>query len=156
MTNKCLKYFLNLLKVRDYSEKILVEKALSKNYSPEEIQESINYLLEKNFLNDLRLAENLVQKYKNQKGLNWIKQKLVQKGISKENIEFALKNLKQADLKPSNDLKKKIENKYKLSFSDWQNVDQNTRLKVNRFLQSRGYLNSFEIINNWIKNSDYE
>lgn len=156
MTNKCLKYFLNLLKVRDYSEKILVEKALSKNYSPEEIQESINYLLEKNFLNDLRLAENLVQKYKNQKGLNWIKQKLVQKGISKENIEFALKNLKQADLKPSNDLKKKIENKYKLNFSDWQNVDQNTRLKVNRFLQSRGYLNSFEIINNWIKNSDYE
>ena len=155
MTNKCLKYFLNLLKVRDYSEKILVEKALSKNYSPEEIQESINYLLEKNFLNDLRLAENLVQKYKNQKGLNWIKQKLVQKGISKENIEFVLKNLKQADLKPSNDLKKKIENKYKLNFSDWQNVDQNTRLKVNRFLQSRGYLNSFEIINNWIKNSNY-
>ena len=60
--NPVLKYFLNLLKIRDYSKKALVEKAKNRDYLDDQIQESLDYLLEKGFLDDYRLAKNLIEK----------------------------------------------------------------------------------------------
>jgi SOS response regulatory protein OraA/RecX len=147
--NKALKYFLNLLKARDYSVKSLIEKGKKKEYEELEIQQAIDFLLKNNFLNDLRLAKNIIQKYKDEKGFNWIKQKLFLKGISKADIQQALSEFEIQEFQPSLKLKQRLENKYKIDFRNWSEIEQKTKQKVILFLQSRGYLNALEIIQNW-------
>ena len=128
--NPVLKYFLNLLKIRDYSKKALVEKAKNRDYLDDQIQESLDYLLEKGFLDDYRLAKNLIEKYKDIKGPFWIKQKLNLKGIEKETIEKIWQESHLDLIKPSQKLKEKIENKYKIKFTDWQFLESKTKNKI--------------------------
>ena len=81
------KYFLSILGKKEYSVGELVFKGLTKTYSDQEIQEVISWLLERNFVNDQRLAENLVESYKLKKGRSWISQKLQARKVDKEIIQ---------------------------------------------------------------------
>jgi SOS response regulatory protein OraA/RecX len=147
--NPVLKYFLNLLKVRDYSKKALIEKAKIRGYLDDQIQESLDYLLEKGFLDDYRLAKNLIEKYKGIKGPFWIKQKLNLKGIEKETIEKVWQESNLDLIKPSQKLKEKIENKYKIKFTDWQFLESKTKNKIYNYFQTKGYSNILEILKQW-------
>jgi regulatory protein len=149
MTNKALKYFFNILKVRDYSEFQLRQKAVQKEYLATEIDEAINYLKTKNYLNDLRLAENFIHNQKGKKGKNWIVQKLAQKGVSKEilnNLSDLLLDLNSFD---NSYLQKKLESKYKIKFTDWQNIDYKIKQKIMAFLYRQGFSDINKIIQNW-------
>lgn len=138
------KYYLQILGKRDYSEQILREKALQKGYPEEEIEESLIWLKQKNFVNEVRLAENLVNFYQLKKGKNWISLKLKTKKIQNQIIQEALQNFVSY---PSKELKSKIAKKYKLE--NFENIEINLKYKILGFLQRQGYNNASEILAKW-------
>jgi SOS response regulatory protein OraA/RecX len=140
------KYYLRILGKRDYSEQILIDKALQKNYSTLDIQESIIWLKDKNFLNETRLAENLVNFFKAKKGKNWIKFKLRTKKIKEEIIDNITNKI---NFEAGENLKVKIQKKYKIeTFND---LEKETKYKILGFLQRQGYTNSSEILAKWVE-----
>lgn len=142
-------YLLNLLNKKDYSEAELRKKALAKEFKLELIDEQILELQNKNWQNDKRLAENIIEFYKSARGINWIKQKLKMRLIPSEIAVEILGNL-QGDEDNFDEIKRVVERKYRIS--DWSNIDIKTQNKVIWFLQYRGYSNVFSILQKW-KNS---
>ena len=69
-------YCLGLLKARDYSENELKIKAKTRGYSNSAIAVVLNWLKQQNLVSDRRLAENLLEYYKSNKGLVWLQQKM--------------------------------------------------------------------------------
>jgi regulatory protein len=141
-------YLLNLLNSKDYSEAELRKKALSKEFKIELIDQQILELQNKNWQNDKRLGENIIEFYKTSRGVNWISQKLKMRLIPNEIIIEVLENMKNTDEEENFDeIKQLVERKYKIS--DWKNIDIKTQNKVIWFLQYRGYNNVFSIIQKW-------
>ncbi|MBQ8381690.1 MAG: regulatory protein RecX [Clostridia bacterium] len=52
---------LRLISMRDHSSRQLREKLSERGYSPEEIEETLDFLREKRFLDDLRYGRNLIR-----------------------------------------------------------------------------------------------
>jgi regulatory protein len=144
------RYFLSILAKKDYSIGELLFKGLNKDYSNTEVQEVISWLLDRKFVSDLRLAENLIQSYKSKKGKIWIVQKLRARKIDNEIIQKALSENLSDDIQPSNTVKEKLERKYKIV--SWDQIDQNTKQKVVGFLNRQGFTNSWQIIQSWSLN----
>jgi regulatory protein len=141
---KCLKYFLNLLGKRDYSCYQLNKKGNLKKFEQTDIDYAINWLIEYNYVNDERLAINLIEFYNGQKGEQWFKMKLSQKGIDQEIIKKLLSELK---IEPNAEIKDRLAQKLKID--SWQNLDIKQKNKIIYFLSSRGFSNPFGILNSW-------
>jgi regulatory protein len=142
--NKCLEYFLKILSQRDYSVYQLLTKGKQKGFIESEINSSIEILKENNYVNDLRLSQNIVNFYDKQRGVNWIKVKLLQKGISKETIQEVTFNIEN---QPDNIIKRKIEKK--LQIVNWKDIDQKQKMKCVSQLIYLGFPNAISIINDW-------
>ncbi len=54
-------YALYLLKFKDRSERNIEEKMSQKDFSPDEIRETISFLLEKEFIDEPRLAKSIIR-----------------------------------------------------------------------------------------------
>ena len=93
--SKALKYCLNILSKRDYSKRRIFEKLQTRGYSTKTINEIIDYLAEKNYLNEARAVENLI--YFKLEHKHWgpykIKSNLFKKGYEIEIINKALNNI---------------------------------------------------------------
>ncbi|WP_444997981.1 regulatory protein RecX [Aliikangiella sp. IMCC44359] len=89
--NKGISYACRLLGVREYSEKLIQDKLISKNYSPQEAQQIISFLLENNWLSNNRFCESYLRS-KSEKGIGAarIRFELRQKGIPDEMVSQAL------------------------------------------------------------------
>ena len=89
---KPLEYAFYLLKSRDRSIGEMKEKLKRRECTPQEINETISFLLEKDFLNDQRFAENFVRYKKIIKpvGKFYLRNKLLEKKIPVEIIEKVL------------------------------------------------------------------
>ncbi len=144
---QCLKYFLNLINKRDYSKWQLTQKAIAKKIEQKYIDYSLNWLAQYNYVNDERLAKNLIEFYNGQKGSQWLKQKFHQKGIDKDIIEKVL-----AQLQSTPDLEVKNRLAQKLKIENWNNLDIKQKNKIIYFLTSRGFSNPFGILQSWQNN----
>ena len=80
---------MNLLKSRQYSEKQLRDKLRDGEYPPYIIDEAVDYVSSYNYINDRRLAEEYIRIHISDKSKNRIKQDLIRKGISGEDIKAA-------------------------------------------------------------------
>lgn len=89
---KPLEYAFYLLKSRDRSIGEMKEKLKGRECTPQEINETISFLLEKDFLNDQRFTENFIRFKKNSKpvGKFYLRNKLLEKKIPVEIIEKTL------------------------------------------------------------------
>ena len=138
-------YYLGLLKARDYSENELKIKAKTRGYSNSAIAVVLNWLKQQNLVNDRRLAENLLEYYKSNKGVVWLQQKMHQRQIPTEIIEQVLQNYSgQPDI---SNLKQLLAKKYQIS--SWQNsnqIDPKTKRKIVNFLSNRGYPNPYNLL----------
>jgi len=97
---KPLEYAFWLLKLQDRSIGGLREKMERKEYSSQEIKETIDFLIAKNFLDDERFARNFVRFKKSLKptGKYYLQNKLRQKKIDNDIIEKVLgENSDQAE-----------------------------------------------------------
>ena len=90
-TKTALIYAVDLLAIRPYSTQQLIPKLKRKEYAPEEIQEAINRLTARHYLDDTDLCQRQYQAYINEKhrSIKAIKYKLMEKGFSQSDIQNA-------------------------------------------------------------------
>lgn len=90
--NKPLNYALWLLGRRAYTQKQIREKLKGKEFLPEQIEATVNRLLELKFLDDLEFAKNFIRQSTlgKPKGKYRLTMELSRKGVAKELIEQAL------------------------------------------------------------------
>ncbi len=83
------------LAVRNHSSSEIIKKSYAKGYSTEEVRNALNPFIEKGYLNDALFAESFVRDKKELYG--WgpskIRMALAQKGIKKQYIDAALKDI---------------------------------------------------------------
>ncbi|MEM1311954.1 MAG: regulatory protein RecX [Patescibacteria group bacterium] len=138
------KYFLNLLSQKDYSERELIDKAMYKGFDDNEIYVEVENLKSIKYLDDLRMAKNIVESYRGLKGQVWLNYKLAARKISEKVISNVLQSY---DLSPSPSFKQKVATKYRVSV--WSSLDVQKKQKIARFIQSQGFNQPFEIIKLW-------
>ncbi len=151
-----LQYLLELLAKRDYSLAMLLQKISLKEYDQAEVTEAIKYLTAKNFINDLRIAENYIAFYYKTKGKNWIRQKCKVKGICESDFELAWEKYQQdllhdheigdPEINQFLELKQKVMQKYKLA--NFANLEPKLKQKIYNYLIYRGF-NPQELLENW-------
>ena len=141
-------YVLNLLAKRDYSYQELLDKLVIRKLTLNESASELKIILEKNWINDTRLTENLILYYSKTRGPNWINQKLRQRKIPLEIIKQNQHKLsKSSDIRDQNDyrnLKLKIQRKY--NFTNWKELDLKSKAKIWNYLSYHGFNNVGDLI----------
>jgi len=136
-------YFLYLLAKKDYSEYELTTKAAAKNYPILEVKAAIIKLKEKNFLNEQRLAENLILKYQIYGKQFWL-QKMKMVRIKPEIIEKVM--AENEELTDLSELKRIVISKFRII--SWQ-MDIKIKQKILRYLFSKGIESPMNVLRNW-------
>lgn len=137
-------YFLNILVKKDYSYKELFDKGMLKGFDTEKIEQIIDELVSRNFVNDLRLAQNIIESYQGKKGKMWLKKKLTQRKVSSDSVEKVLSILESM---PDDNLKQKIAKKY--GVIDWKNLETSQKQKILQYLQRQGFTNVWKMLKDW-------
>jgi regulatory protein len=137
--NQCMntalqKYIFSLLGKREYSTKKLKQKSLEKGYSLEEVGEVIQWMEERNFVNNHRFAEIIIRSYHGKKGKVWIARKMMEKGIEPE-VSSPL--LDEYEEEISEETWDKVKRKYK--FENLDDLEYKERAKVYSWLQRNGF-----------------
>lgn len=135
--NKAVAYACRLLGIREYSKKLIKGKLREKGYEPDVTSRTLEILVENGWLSDQRFCSAFVRsRVAKGQGLMRIQFELSQKGISGAMFESTIESL-EVDWQAICDAtaKKKI-----ASVKDIK--DLKDRLKVERFLQYRGFSNS--------------
>lgn len=129
--NSAVKY----LSYRQRSIKEVNEHLNRKGYEESIIEKTIDYLLEKNYLNDYEFAQSFIRdkSYLNKYGINKIRYELLNKGISKEIVAKTLRFDGDEEYDNAMALAQKKMNSYR-------GQDRNSIYrKLGGFLQRRGY-----------------
>jgi SOS response regulatory protein OraA/RecX len=143
MKLSCNGYILYFLNKKDYSRQVLWDKAINKGYPENEVKEAIDNLVAKNFINDRRYAEQLVEFYSRTKGNYFIAQKLKQKLVPKEIIEDLIEANQESE-DNFEDLIPFIKSKCRIRTIE--DIDYKMYQKVYRLIATRGYSNPTRII----------
>lgn len=83
---------MSLLKSRPYTEKQMYDKLKQGFYPEQVIHEAIEYLMSFGYIDDVQYARNYVDYHSNVKSRRRLEQDLMQKGISKQEIQKAFQN----------------------------------------------------------------
>jgi SOS response regulatory protein OraA/RecX len=140
----CRGYIIKILGLKDYSTKELFNKASKLGYKTEDIHAILDQLIKDNWINDERLAQNLIECYQGRKGKSWLQQKLSMRMIDREVIARVLS---ESELVPDDNLKKQVEAKYKVKFGEY--IEPKVKQKIAAFLAGRGFGNIFGVIREW-------
>ena len=133
---RCKNSALRIIEKSCKTEKEVRDKLILKGYEDNSINKSIEFLKEYNFINDSNYTKAFIREKLKSQGSQKIKYTLIQKGISKENIEEELSDLNKESeknialniaKKKFDIIKKKENDNYKISG------------KLYRYLISKGY-----------------
>lgn len=143
---KCKSSALKIVERSYKTEREVFNKLITKEYSKESINRTIEFLREYNLINDENYVKMYVKDKLNSQGKNKIKYALKRKGISDELINDELSKI---DYEASKDgaiiLAQKKYNELKRRESDQYKISQ----KLYRFLMSKGY--NYDLISNVIR-----
>ena len=142
--SSCLEYYYKLISSRDYSRQELIDKAVSKGWKMEEVNESIENLIKHKFIDDRRLAENIIEHKSPYYGPRWVSSKLMTRKIDKD-IMAELDIPNDPDM---NYISKIINSKYAGHTEDYK-----IKNKALAWLSRRGFLNVYELYNQISENS---
>lgn len=84
---------LSFLEHRDRTEQELCRKLKEKEYQPEEIADTVQFLKEYGYLNDAEYARRYVRTYGERKSIRKLRADLEQKGVGRGEIEAALETV---------------------------------------------------------------
>ena len=124
---------LHLLERMDRTEHQLREKLRELDYPEEVVEEAIEYVKSFHYLDDERYAETFTRYKKEGLSRQQIKQKLMQKGVSRDIIENALEE--EYDVDESVHIRKILEKK---RFS-YETADEGEFRRVYSYLLRRGF-----------------
>lgn len=133
--NKAINSALKYLSYRQRSIKELRDHLVRKGYDKSIIENTIDYLEDKNYINDYQFAKSFIRdkSYLNKQGINKIRYDLLNKGVSKEIVAKTLKFDDDQEFDNAMELANKKMKSYK-------NQDRNTIYrKLGGFLQRKGY-----------------
>jgi len=136
MKKKPLEYALYLLELRDRTEGEIRDKMRMKKYEQSEIEATIKFLTEKDFINDERFVRNLIRNNEEfgTKGKYKIRQKLIQLRVAPELIEASLSGINSdSELIRATELAKNWLTKQKTI------LPEKRYEKLGRYLVSRGF-----------------
>jgi len=134
MSRTPLEYALFLIKIRDRSEFEIRSKMKQKDFSSEDIEKTVKYLVDNRYLNDQKFAERFAENYSKYhlKGKIFIKQKLIRLGIDSEIINYALNQIENDNSGIKERGQKWLSRKAKID-------DDDVKQKLMRHLISQGY-----------------
>ncbi len=136
MKKKPLEYALYLLELRDRTEGEIRQKMSMKKYEPAEIEKTVKFLKEKDFIDDERFVRNFVRNKQEfgSTGKYKIRQKLIQLRVGPELIEQNLNEIDTRDeLNRATELAKNWLAKQKSI------LPEKRYEKLGRYLVSRGF-----------------
>lgn len=133
LAKRAKKRAMHLLEKMDRTEGQIVQKLKEGLYPEDIIEETIAFLYSYHYLDDQRYTENYVRYYGTSLSKRVMKQKLVQKGVSKELVEEQLENF------ASEDEEEKITKILKKRHFSYAEVDEKVRQKTYRYLLGKGF-----------------
>jgi regulatory protein len=132
--NKAIGYACRLLGMREYSQKSLRLKLTQKGYIDQEIEATVEFLLDNNWLSDLRFCEVYIRSKANRgQGLQRICFELKSKGITQEMINQVLVE------EPVDWQKVCDETCERKAANSGSMLELKTQQKLERFLRYRGF-----------------
>jgi regulatory protein len=132
---------LRLLSQREHSRTELERKLAQHQEMPGELAKALDELQARDFINDGRTVDSVVNRRSGKLGSARIKQELAAKGLSGEAVAEAMANLKNSELSRAQEVWRK---KFGSPATDPQ-----TRAKHMRFLLTRGF--SAEVVRQVVK-----
>lgn len=135
MKKKPLEYALYLIELRDRSEGEIRAKMREKRYEEAEIEKTVAFLLDKDFLNDERFVTNFIRSKQDfgSAGIYKIKQKLILLHLDRELIDEKL-----SEIEPERELDRAME--LAKAWVVKKKVEPEKRYeKLGRFLIAKGY-----------------
>ena len=151
---KCKNTALRIVERSYKTEKEMRDKLKEKEYTDDQIEKTINFLREYNFINDDSYVKAYINDKLTSRGRQKIKYDLIRKGIDRNLIDEKLSCIDSDDEKNTAlNLAKKKYNSIKKSESDIYKING----KLYRFLMSKGY--NYELIKdvvNQVINADEE
>jgi regulatory protein len=132
---------LRLLSQREHSRTELERKLAQHEEMPGELAKALDELQARDFINDGRTVDSVVNRRSGKLGSARIKQELAAKGLSGEAVAEAMANLKNSELSRAQEVWRK---KFGSPATDPQ-----TRAKHMRFLLTRGF--SAEVVRQVVK-----
>ena len=122
---------LRLLSQREHSRQELERKLKSFEETPGELAEALDFLQSKDFINEQRVVESVVNSRSRKLGASRVRQELQAKGLPAEAIAEAVQAMRSTELERAREVWRK-------KFGE-PPVDQAARVKQVRFLVSRGF-----------------
>ncbi|OOM09287.1 recombination regulator RecX [Clostridium saccharobutylicum] len=143
---RCKESALRIIERNYKTEKEVRDKLKLKGYEDDDIDSSIEFLKNYNFLNDYNYTKAFIKDKINIQGSQKIKYNLIKKGISKEIVQEQLSSINKDDEKiTALNLAKKKLNIIKKSENDEYKISG----KLYRFLISKGY--GYDIVKEVVK-----
>jgi SOS response regulatory protein OraA/RecX len=136
---------LRLLARGDYTLADITKRLIIKGFEPVEVSTDLQLLVAKKWISDERVAQNIWEYYKGQKGNMFIRQKMQLKQIPRETIELFFENLHNQDKDEKEDpidyktIRRKMATRYNIE--DWSNLDPATKNKIYGYLARQGFGN---------------
>ncbi len=122
---------LRLLSQREHSRQELERKLRAFEEVPGELDAALDFLQAKDFINDQRVVESVVNRRASKLGAARIKQELQSKGIEGQAIQEAMQGMRASELERAREVWRK-------KFGQ-PATDANERAKQMRFLLTRGF-----------------
>ena len=122
---------LRLLSMREHSRQELERKLKPFEETPGELAEALDFLQAKDFINEQRVVESVVNSRSRKLGASRVRQELQAKGLPAEAIAEAVQTMRSTELERAREVWRK-------KFGE-PPVDQSGRVKQVRFLISRGF-----------------
>jgi len=122
---------LRLLSLREHSRQELERKLKPFEETPGELAEALDFLQAKDFINEQRVVESVVNSRSRKLGASRVRQELQAKGLPAEAIAEAVQTMRSTELERARDVWRK-------KFGE-PPVDAAARAKQVRFLISRGF-----------------
>jgi regulatory protein len=128
---------MNLLKSRDYTRHQLEDKLKTGGYPQEVIYKALSYVISYGYVDDLHYAESYIGYKSSSKSAKQIKNELLRKGVSGEDIEKAFSNC--SDGKLMADEMELIERLIEKKKYDKSSATYEERQKITGFLYRKGF-----------------
>ena len=122
---------LRLLSQREHSRQELERKLKSFEETPGELAQALDFLQSKDFINEQRVVESVVNRRSRKLGASRVRQELQAKGLPEEAIAEAVQAMRSTELERAREVWRK-------KFGEPPS-DQAARVKQVRFLVSRGF-----------------
>ena len=122
---------LRLLSQREHSRQELERKLRPFEEVPGELAQALDFLQTKDFINEQRVLESVVNRRASKLGASRVKQELQAKGLDPQAVSDALQGLRETELDRAREVWRK---KF-----DQPALDANERARQMRFLLTRGF-----------------